>query len=90
MVDQFERYNGHMSTGNGAGESILFLWAPNDRSPSQVKRLDPDGSGGYTAHDEANMSELMSEKLGVEVGFTLGAHSNMYPVDGHVGEGEQA
>jgi hypothetical protein len=65
---------------NGAGESILFLWAPNGRSPSQVKRLDPDGSGGYTAHDEANLSDLMSEKLGVDVGYTLGAHSNMYPV----------
>jgi len=65
---------------NGAGESILFLWAPNGRSPSRVKRLDPDGSGGYTAHDEANMSRLMSEKLGVDVGYTLGAHSNMYPI----------
>ncbi len=65
---------------NGAGESILLLWAPNGRSSiGQVKRLDPDGSGGYTAHDEANMRDLMSAKLGVEVGYTLGAHSNMYP-----------
>jgi len=64
----------------GAGESILLLWAPNGRSIGQVKRLDPDGSGGYTAHDEANMCDLMSKELGVEVGYTLGAHSNMYPV----------
>jgi hypothetical protein len=64
----------------------LFLWAPNGRSTSQIKRLDPDGSGGYTLHDEANISRLMSEKLGVEVGYTLGAHSNMcafvHPVTG--------
>jgi hypothetical protein len=65
---------------HGAGESILFVWAPHGRSSGQVKRLDPDGSGGYTAHDEANLSELMSEKLGVDVGYTLGAHSNIYPV----------
>jgi poly(A) polymerase len=65
---------------NGAGESILFMWAPNSRSIGQIKRLDPDGSGGYTAHDEASMCNLMSTKLGVEVGYTLGAHSNMYPV----------
>lgn len=66
---------------NGAGQSILFLWAPNGRSSiGQVKRLDPDGSGGYTAHDEANMRDLMSAELGVEVGYTLGGHNNMYPV----------
>ncbi len=65
---------------NGAGESILFLWAPGGRSIGQIKRLDPDGSGGYTAHDEANIRDLMSEELGVEVGYTLGAHSNMYAV----------
>ena len=65
---------------NGAGESMLFLWAPNGRSIGQVKRLDPDGSGRYTVHDEANICDLMSAELGVEVGYTLGAHSNMYPV----------
>jgi hypothetical protein len=72
---------------NGAGESILFVWVPNGRSPSQLKRLDPDGSGGYTIRDEANISELMREKLGVHVGYTLAAHSNMYPVV-HPGTGE--
>jgi len=65
---------------NGAGESILLLWAPNSRSIGQVKRLDPDGWGGYTAHDEANMCDLMSAELGVGVGYTLGGHNNMYPV----------
>ena len=64
---------------NGAGESILLLWAPSGKSIGQIKRLDPNGSGGYTVHNEANMRDLMSAELGVEVGYTLGAHSNMYP-----------
>jgi hypothetical protein len=66
---------------HGPGESVLFLWAPNGRtSIGQIKRLDPNGAGGYTAHDEANLQELMTAKLGVEVGYVLGAHSNMVPV----------
>jgi len=64
---------------NGAGESILFLWAPSGKSIGQIKRLDPDGSGGYTSHDEATMCDLMSAALGVDVGYTLGAHNDMYP-----------
>jgi len=64
----------------GAGDSILFMWAPNGRSVGQIKRLDPDGSGGYTAHDEATMRDLMSAALGVEVGYTLGCHNSLYPV----------
>lgn len=65
---------------NGSGESILFLWAPGGRSTSQVKRLDPDGKGGYTVHDEASMMDLMSKHLNVEVTYTLGAHNMMYPI----------
>ena len=65
---------------NGPGDSLLMLWAPGGRSTSQVKRLDPDGKGGYTVHDEANMLDLMSKALGVKVTYTLGAHSMMYPV----------
>jgi hypothetical protein len=65
---------------NGSGESLLLVWIPNGRSPSRVKRLDPDGAGGYTVQDEANLSELMNDELGVDVGYTLGAHSNLYPV----------
>ena len=64
----------------GGGESLLFLWAPGDRSASQVKRMDPDGRGGFTLHDEARIIDLMSKALGVEVSYTLGAHNMMYPV----------
>ncbi|MDG2388403.1 MAG: NIPSNAP family protein [Planctomycetaceae bacterium] len=65
---------------NGPGESILFLWAPGGRSTSQVKRLDPDGKGGYTTHDEASMMDLMRKHLDAEVTYTLGAHNMMYPI----------
>ena len=65
---------------NGDDESLLFLWAPNGRSASQMKRLDPDGSGGYTTYDEENMRDLMSATLDAEIGFTLGGLNNMYPV----------
>ena len=64
---------------NGAGESVLLLWAPHGRSVGQIKRLDPDGRGRYTAHDEARIRDLMRAKLGVEVAYVLGAHSEMYP-----------
>jgi hypothetical protein len=63
----------------GEGQSLLFLWAPGDRSKSQVKRLDPNGKDGYSVHDEAMIMELMRKKLGVEVSYTLGAHNMAYP-----------
>ena len=31
-------------------------------------------------HDEAYMRELMSKTLGIEAGYILGAHNQMYPV----------
>ena len=64
---------------NGKGQSLLFVWAPGDRAQSQVKRLDPDGKGGYTLHDEANLGQLMSRHLEVKVPYTLGGHNMMYP-----------
>jgi hypothetical protein len=65
---------------NGPGQSLLFLWAPGERSRSQIKRLDPDGNGGYRIHDEEEIAELMSKALDVEIAYTLGAHNMMYPV----------
>ncbi|MEK6236848.1 MAG: NIPSNAP family protein, partial [Planctomycetales bacterium] len=65
---------------NGPGDSLLFLWAPGGRSRSEIKRLDPDDSGGYALHDEAHMADLMSKKLGVHVSYSLAAHNMMYPV----------
>ena len=64
---------------NGAGESMLFVWAPTGASIGEIKRLDPDGFGGYTIYDETNLSDLMSNELGVAVPYTLGAHNQFYP-----------
>jgi len=72
---------------DGPGESILFVWVPDGRSPSRIKRLDPDARGGYTLHDEADISTLMSEYLSATVGYSLAAHSNMVPVV-HPGTGD--
>ncbi|MCP4847818.1 MAG: hypothetical protein GY899_07730 [Verrucomicrobiaceae bacterium] len=65
---------------NGRGQSLLFLWAPGERSRSQIKRLDPDGNGGFTIHNEEEIARLMGKALGVEIAYTLGAHNMMYPV----------
>ena len=64
---------------NGEGESLIFVWAPFAGSKSQVKRLDPDGEGGYTEHDEANMMDLMTAELGLPIHNTLAAHNRVYP-----------
>ena len=64
----------------GPGDSVLFLWAPGGRSTSQVKRLDPNGKGGYTMHDETSMMDLMKNHLDADVTYTLGAHNMMYPI----------
>ena len=65
---------------SGEGESLLFAWAPGGRSTSQVMRLDPDGTGGYTRHDEVSILDLMSKRLDVRVSYTLAAHNMMYPI----------
>ena len=64
----------------GQGDSLLFAWAPSGRSTSQIMRLDPDGQGGYTKHDEISISDLMSRHLNVLFSYTLAAHNMMYPV----------
>lgn len=64
----------------GIGESILLVWAPHGGSAGQVKRLDPDGRGGYTVHDEVALRDLMRAHLGAEVGYVLGGYNDMYPV----------
>ena len=62
----------------GHGQSLLFLWAPGDRSECQVKRLDPVGNGKYKVHNEIKLIDLMSDHLGAEITYTLGAHNMMY------------
>lgn len=72
---------------NRKGDSLIFAWAPGGRSTSQIMRLDPDGRGGFTRHDEVAFMDLMSKRLDVRVSYTLAAHNMMYPVT-HPGTGE--
>ena len=68
-----------VSSPGGKGDSIIFVWAPNGRTGSQVKRLDPDGRGGYTVHDEVSMRSLMAGHLGIDIGYTLAGLNEFYP-----------
>ena len=66
----------------GEGQSLIFMWAPGGNSVGEIKRLDPDGQGGYTVHSEVNISDLMIAALGggVEAKRTLGAYNDFYPI----------
>ena len=67
---------------NGEGESLLFMWVPNRQSVGQIKRLDPDGEGGFTVHEEAAGSDLINALLGGDVvkRSVLGAYSEFFPL----------
>ena len=65
---------------DGTRESLLFVWAPGERSRSQVKRLDLSGNGVHRLVDERALLDLMSERLNARVTYTLGAHNMMYHV----------
>ncbi len=71
----------------GPGQSLLFVWAPGGRSRSEVKRLDPDGSGGYVLRDEVSLADLMSRALDVPISYSLGGHNRLYPIT-HPATGE--
>ena len=64
---------------NGPGDSLLFIWAPGDRSTSEVMRLDPDQNGNYILHKEIKIMDLMKDYLDTGISYTLGAHNMMYP-----------
>ena len=64
---------------DGKGDSILLLLAAENNSKSQVIRLDPKKKGGFSVHVETVMKDLFKEKMGVEIGNTLGAHNMMQP-----------
>ncbi|MEC9093961.1 MAG: NIPSNAP family protein, partial [Planctomycetota bacterium] len=64
----------------GAGESLLFVWAPSDQSNCQVIRLDPDANGQFRRNSEVILRDLMARKIGKPIGYTLAAHNMMYPV----------
>jgi hypothetical protein len=66
---------------NGAGESLIFLWASGPRSQGCIFRLDPDGSGGYVRKREQCLAPLVSAYLGhVPVPYVLGNYNALFPV----------
>jgi len=68
---------------NGEGESLIFMWAPDKTSIGAITRLDPDGSGGFSAHEETRIGDLMEGVLGndVEAIKVLGAYNNFYKIE---------
>jgi hypothetical protein len=66
----------------GAGQSLLFVWAPDTTSRGCVMRLDPDGAGGYTRTLETCLDSLVSEYLnGNPVYFILAGYNTLLAVE---------
>lgn len=73
----------------GEGESLIFMWAPTQRSLGVIKRVDFDASGAHTIHDETVIADLMPPSLGdhIKVWKVLGAYNNFYEIiDPQTGE----
>src|SRR5262249_53045667 len=65
---------------SGAGQSLLFIWEPDERSRSCVMRLDPAPSG-FARTQEACLAQLVSSYLGgTPVPFVLAGYNNFLPV----------
>lgn len=60
------------------GESLLFMWCPNEKSRGLIFRLDPKAGGGFDRVQEANMAELLSQFLGKPVHYFLGGYNEFY------------
>jgi hypothetical protein len=67
---------------NGPGDSLLFLWSNADAKGycGSMYRLDHDGRGGYTRHEDVRLASAVQEELGVHPSFILGAYSYVQPV----------
>ena len=71
---------------HGPGDSLLFLWSNADAKGycGSMYRLDPDGRGGYTRHEDVRLASVVQEELGVHPSFILGAYSYVQPVSNPV------
>ncbi len=70
-------------------QSLIFMWAPHGRSRGTILRLDPDGKGGYTQHEEVVIGDLIPGfiKHDISVRKVLGAYNNFYQlIDPESGE----
>lgn len=65
----------------GAGQSLLFVWVPGNRSRGCVYRLDPTGDKRYARVEETCLDKLVSDYLsGNSVHYVLAAYNNMLPI----------
>jgi len=66
----------------GAGDSLLFLWSNADAKGAcgSMYRLDPDGRGGYTRHEDVRLAPVIQKELGVYPSFILGSYSYVQSV----------
>jgi poly(A) polymerase len=65
----------------GAGQSLLFVWVPGNRSRGCVYRLDPAGDKRYARVEETCLDKLVSDYLsGNSVHYVLAAYNNMLPI----------
>jgi hypothetical protein len=67
---------------NGTGHSLLLFWTNPGRAGARgsIYRLDPDGKGGYTRHEDVRLAPVLREEMGVHATFFLGAYSYFQPL----------
>jgi len=67
---------------NGAGHSLLLFWTNVGAAGARgsVYRLDPDGKGGYTRHEDVRLAPVLQQEMGVYPTFFLGAYSYFQPL----------
>lgn len=67
---------------NGAGHSLLLFWTNADAAGARgsIYRLDPDGKGGYTRHEDVRLAPVVHKELKEYPTFFLGAYSYFQPL----------
>jgi len=67
---------------SGPGQSLLFSWtnAGATGARGSIYRLDPDGKGGYTRHEDVRLAPVVHKEMNVHPTFFLGAYSYVLPV----------
>jgi len=67
----------------GTGQSIIFVWAPDNRSRGCIMRLDPTATGGYERRQEICLDKLVSQYLdldGSPVPYVLAGYNRFLAV----------
>ena len=67
---------------NGPGDSLLFLWTNADAKGAcgSMYRLDPDGNGDYSRHEDVRLAPVIQKEMNVYPSFILGSYSYVQPV----------